>query len=208
MGGTDAAGATGRRQELIDAATGIVRDAGFGAASVKAVTARAGMSAGLLYTYAGSIDDVLAEVFRRCAGAELAAVDQAVLAVPAADATARLVALIETFADRALRGGRLAWALLVEPVGRAIDEERLTYRRGYADILAEIVERGMQDGRFPRQDARLTAAGLVGAIGEALTGPLSPLASEYDEADADAIIRAITQLCLRAVGAERIEEEP
>lgn len=208
MGGTDAAGATGRRQELIDAATGIVRDAGFGAASVKAVTARAGMSAGLLYTYAGSIDDVLAEVFRRCAGAELAAVDQAVLAVPAADATARLVALIETFADRALRGGRLAWALLVEPVGRAIDEERLTYRRGYADILAEIVERGMKDGRFPPQDARLTAAGLVGAIGEALTGPLSPLTSEYDEADADAIIRAITQLCLRAVGAERIEEEP
>lgn len=189
----------GRREDLIEAATAIVRDSGFGAASVKAVTARAGMSAGLLYSYADGVDDLLAEVFRRCAGAEMAAVDQAIAAVDASDATGRLLVLIETFATRALRGGRLAWALLVEPVGRAIDEERLAYRRGYADIATEIVTQGVRDGEFAVQDARITATGLVGAIGEALAGPLAPVTMDDD--DPDAIVAAITGLCLRAVGA-------
>lgn len=190
---------TGRREDLVEAATGIVRDSGFGAASVKAVTARAGMSAGLLYSYAESLDDLHAEVFRRCAGVEMAAVDQAIAAVDTSDATGRLLAVIETFATRALRGGRLAWALLVEPVGRLIEEERLAYRRGYVDILTEVVTQGVRDGEFAAQDARLTAAGLVGAVGEALAGPLAPVTLVED--DADAVVAAITELCLRAVGA-------
>lgn len=190
---------TGRREDLVEAATAIVRDSGFGAASVKAVTARAGMSTGLLCRYADGLDDVLAEVFRRCAGVEMAAVDQAVTAVASADATSRLVALIETFADRALRGGRLAWALLAEPVDRIVDDERLIYRRGYVGILTEIVTDGVRSGEFPLQNARLTAAGLVGAIGEALAGPLAPVSAEHD--DSDAVVEAITALCLRAVGA-------
>ncbi|MFC4139931.1 MULTISPECIES: TetR/AcrR family transcriptional regulator [unclassified Microbacterium] len=189
----------GRREDLIEAATAIVRDSGFGAASVKAVTARAGMSAGLLYSYADGVDDVLAEVFRRCAGTELAAVDQAVVASKRTDAPGRLLVLIETFATRALRGGRLAWALLVEPVGRAIDEERLTYRRGYADILTEIVTQGVREGTFAPQHPAITAAGLVGAIGEALAGPLTPVSA--DEDDPGAVVAAISELCLRAVGA-------
>lgn len=190
---------TGRREDLVEAATAIVRDSGFGAASVKAVTARAGMSAGLLYSYAESLEDLHAEVFRRCAGGEMAAVDQALAAVDVSDATGRLLALIETFATRALRGERLAWALLVEPVGRAIEEERLAYRRGYVDILTEVVTQGVRGGEFAAQDARLTAAGLVGAVAEALAGPLAPVALVED--DSDAIVDAITGLCLRAVGA-------
>lgn len=188
-----------RREELVEAATAIARDSGFGAASVKAVTARAGMSAGLLYSYAAGLEELLAEVFRRCAGAEMAAVDQAITTAEPGDATGRLVALIETFATRALRGGRLAWALLAEPVGRAINEERLAYRRGYVGILTDIVTQGVRDGEFPAQDARITAAGLVGAIGEALTGPIAPVPIEQD--DPDAVVAAITALCLRAVGA-------
>ncbi|UJP08932.1 hypothetical protein L2X99_10615 [Microbacterium sp. KUDC0406] len=113
--------------------------------------------------------------------------------------TGRLLALIETFATRALRGGRLAWALLGEPVGRAIDEERLAYRRSYADILTEIVAQGVRDGSFAPQHPEITAAGLVGAIGEALTGPLTPVSAEED--DPDAVVAAISELCLRAVGA-------
>lgn len=189
----------GRREDLIEAATAIVRDSGFGAASVKAVTARAGMSAGSLYSYTTGLDDLLAEVFRRIAGAEMAAVDQAVAGAEPADATGRLIAVIETFATRALRGGRVAWALLVEPVGRAIDEERLVYSRGYAGILTEIVMQGVRAGEFAPQDPRITAAGLVGAIGEALAGPLAPVTIDDDVPDA--IVAAITALCLRAVGA-------
>ncbi|MGO2110966.1 MAG: TetR/AcrR family transcriptional regulator [Pseudoclavibacter sp.] len=189
----------GRRDDLIEAATAIVRESGFGAASVKAITSRAGMSAGLLYSYADGLDEVLAEVFRRSAGTELAAVDRAVAESARTDAAGRLLTLVETFATRALRGGRLAWALLVEPVGRAIDEERLTYRRGYAGILTEIVSQGVNDGTFAPQNPAITAAGLVGVIGEALTGPLTPVSAEDD--DPDAVVTAISELCLRAVGA-------
>lgn len=194
---TDVAAAGDRRGALVDAAIAVVRESGFGAATVKAVTARAGMSAGLLYRYADGVEELLADVFRRCAGAELAAVDRAVTAAPD-DAVARLTALVDAFATRALRGRRLAWALLVEPVGRAVEEERLAYRRGYADLLEEIIRRGVGSGRFAPQDPRITAAGLVGAIGEALAGPLSPVAEPADPAD---IRSEIARLCLRAVGA-------
>ena len=37
----------------------------------------------------------------------------------------RIAAGVETFARRALRGRRLAWALLAEPVDPAVEAERL-----------------------------------------------------------------------------------
>lgn len=199
-----------RRADLLAAAADIVREQGFGAVTVKAVTSRIGMSAGLLYRYAGSVDGLTTEVFRRFAGAELAAVDAAVEKAAQGGALARLDALAQTFAFRALRGQRLAWALLVEPVGHAIDAERLVYRAGYANLLTDIVSSGVREGALPNQNIRIAAAGIVGAIGEALVGPLSPVSAgqpDGDDAhegsigDPESITDAIVQLCRRAVGA-------
>lgn len=194
-----------RRTALIEAATQLVREGGFGSANVKAVTARAGMSAGLLYRYADGIDGLLAEVFRRSAGIELAAVDRAVAAAPD-DAVARLAALAEAFTTRALAGRRLAWALLAEPVGPAIDAERLAYRRSYAGLVAGIVEQGIAEGVFPAQDVRISAAGIVGAIGESLIGPLSPVAD--DAVAPEVVVDAVRRLCLRALGARAASIDP
>lgn len=195
-----------RRTALIEAATAIVSEAGFRGASVKAITTRAGMSAGLLYSYATDADTLLSEVFRRSAGAELGHVTEAVAAAKPQGAPAQLTALIDAFTGRALKGRRLAWALLVEPVGKAIEAERLTYRLSYAGLLIEIVQRGIAEGDFPQQDARVTAAGIVGAISEALTGPLSPLPpidTEDDDTvgDETSLVSSIHTLCMRAVGA-------
>lgn len=197
-----------RREALVDAATYIVREQGFGAATVKAITARAGMSAGLLYSYAKNADELLGEVFRRAAGAELAVVDVAVstLAADGASAEAQLIELVDTFAERALRGRSLAWALLVEPVGAVVEAERQVYRRGYAELLAEIVTTGIRTGEFAEQDPRLTSAGLVGAISEALAGPLSPF--QERAAGGSGAVAAIRDLCLRAVGANSTERNP
>lgn len=195
-----------RRSALVKAATEIVSEAGFRGASVKAITGRAGMSAGLLYSYATDADELLTEVFRRCAGQELAHVAEAVDAAGPGGSSAQLTALIDAFTGRALRGRRLAWSLLVEPVGKAIEAERLTYRLSYASLLIDIVERGIAEGEFPEQDARVTAAGIVGAISEALTGPLSPL-PPIDTHDANIgrdetrLVSSIHTLCMRAVGA-------
>ncbi len=50
-------------------------------------------------------------------------------------AAARIAAAVETFARRALRGRRLAWALIAEPVDPAVEAERLVFRRAYRDVV-------------------------------------------------------------------------
>ena len=191
-----------RSRSLLDAARAIVARDGFGAATIKAVAADAEVSVGTVYTYFLTREELLAAVFREAASIELDAVRDAVETAPDA-AAAQLRALIEAFAWRAIRVRRLAWALLVEPVDPLIDAERLRYRRAYADTVADIISRGVTSGELPSQDARIVGPGIVGAIGEALTGPLSPL--NDSAATTDQVIDSILALCLRAIGATEHE---
>ena len=62
----------------------------------------------------------------------------------------RIAAAVETFARRALRGRRLAWALIAEPVDPAVEAERLVFRRAYRDAFADVIA----DGRRRRRAAR------------------------------------------------------
>lgn len=193
-----------RRRSLTRAAREIVARDGFGAASVRAVATAAGVSPGTVYTYFGSREELLAHVFREAAATELDAVRAAAeraagVSDGASRAVAQLLAVVEVFAGRAIRGRRLAWALLVEPVDALIDAERLAFRRAYSDTLADVVARGVAAGELPDQDPRLVGPGLVGAIGEALAGPLSPLDGAHMEPHE--VVTAISRLCLRAVGA-------
>jgi AcrR family transcriptional regulator len=102
---------------------------------------------------------------------------------------------VETFARRALRGRRLAWALLAEPVDPAVEAERLIFRRAYRDVFAGLLEDGIASGELPDQDPELTAAALVGAIGEALVGPLSPTAAGGDP---ERLVHDLVTFCLRS----------
>src|ERR1019366_3890614 len=156
-----------RSRSLLDAARAIVARDGFGAATIKAVSADAKVSVGTVYTYFATREELLAAVFREAASIELDAVRASVAAAPQT-AAAQLRVLIEAFARRAIRGRRLAWALLVEPVDPRIDAERLSYRREYGDTVAAIISRGIASGQLPAQDARIVGSGIVGAIGEAL----------------------------------------
>src|SRR5947207_2798839 len=96
------------RERILRAAHELVAGGGFGAASVAAVAARAGVATGSVYRHFSSKADLFAEVFRRAAQREVDAV---------ADA-GTLAGGVETFARRALAGRRLAWALLAEAVER------------------------------------------------------------------------------------------
>lgn len=82
----------------------------------------------------------------------------------------------------------------------------LQFRRAYADTLAEIVAHGVRHGELAEQDPRLVGPGLVGAIGEALTGPLSPL--DTAGMTREEVVASITSLCLRAVGAHSDDQAP
>ena len=86
-----------------------------------------------------------------------------------------LVAAIVTFAARALRNRRLAWAMIAEPVDAEIDRVRhqLPQGAGGRDSKARI-HAAIDGGHLPEQDAGLAAPALVGALLEGLIGPLAP----------------------------------
>lgn len=181
------------RERIVRAASELVARGGYREAQVAAVAQGAGVATGTVYRHFPSKSDLFTEVFRVASQREV----DAVAAAAGADTEAqrRIEAAVGTFARRALQGRRLAWALLAEPVDPAVEAERLQFRRAYADVFAGIIEDGIQHHQLPEQDAQFTATALVGAIGEALVGPLSPT---HAPADADALVAHLTTFCLRA----------
>ncbi|MFE5111849.1 TetR/AcrR family transcriptional regulator [Streptomyces sp. NPDC056663] len=184
------------RQRLLDAARQLLAEGGYAAASISALAERAQVATGSVYNHFASKQELLAAVFRHVAGHELTAVQEAVGAK--SGAAEQLRALVEVFAFRALRTPRTAWALLAEPVDPLVEAERLTYRRGYHTLAETVITAGIEAGELPAQNARLSAAAVIGAISEALLGPLSPVG---ERTDPEPVVTGITTLCLRAVGA-------
>ena len=187
------------RDRLLAAARALIEEGGYGAASVAAIADRAGVAAGTQYRHFASMEDLFVEVFRSVCEREERAMRAAAAEMEDAPAAERLEAVLTTFARRALRNPRLAWALIAEPVDPRVDAERLAYRERYAELIAAGLAAGIGGGELPAQDVRLTAAALVGGCGEALVGPLSPLATGGP--DADEIVEALRAFVGRAVGA-------
>jgi AcrR family transcriptional regulator len=136
------------------------------------VARRAGVAVGTVYRHFPSKGELFAEVFRRAAEPEL----QVVIEVSAADgrpAGERIAAAVEAFCRRALAGPVLAYAQIAEPVDPAVESERLRLRVGYRDAFARVLDDGVAAGELRPHDTRTVAAALVGALGEALVGPLS-----------------------------------
>ncbi len=194
------AATTSTRERLLTAARALIEEGGYGAASVIAIAARAGVATGTLYRHFASKEELFVEVFRFVCEREERAMRSAAAEMPAgASAAARLDTVLAGFARRALRNPRLAWALIAEPVDPRVDAERLAYRERYAALIAKDLRAGIATGELPVQNAELTAAALVGGCGEALVGPLSPLAGQAP--DAAEIIDALRTFVHRAVGA-------
>lgn len=190
------------RSRIVAAARELIADGGYARAQVASVAARAGVAVGTVYRHFPSKSDLFAEVFREASQREVDAMRAAVDADPAAPATERIAAGVEEFARRALRGRRLAWALIAEPVDPAVEAERLEFRRSYRDLIAAVLADGAASGELPAQDPETSAAALVGAIGESLVGPLSPSANGGDP---EAAIASLVSFCTRAVGSAGAE---
>lgn len=185
------------RQRILDASLLLLSTGGFGSVTVSAVAREAGIATGAVYKHFESKAQLCAEVFRSATERELAVVRDNALAQGAP--SARLLNAIAAFSARAIRGRRLAYALIAEPVDTLVDEERLRYRRAYADIFKHLVEDGIRAGEFPAQDASVSAAALVGVISEALIGPLTWAGPGEPAIDKSDLIRSIQAFCLRAV---------
>lgn len=192
------AGTSGTRQRLLAAARELIEAGGYGAASVLAISERAGVASGTVYRHFPSKAELFLEVFRAvCEGEERAM--RAAAEGAGSNAVDRLEAVLGTFAERALRNPRLAWTLLAEPVDELVDAERLAYRRRYAGVVADELRAAVAAGEIPEQDVAVTAAALVGGCGEALVGPLSPVAGRSGPA-ASELVASIRAFVRRAVG--------
>ncbi len=189
------------RERIVTGALAQVADGGYGSASVQAVAARAGVATGSVYRHFPSKADLFAEVFRRASQRELDVVTE--VAGAAGSARERIAAAVEAFARRALAGPVLAYALIAEPVDPAVEAERLAFRRGYRDVFAQVLEDGVAGGELDPLDSSTVAAALVGALGEALVGPLSPASSARQPAASEALVASMVQFCLNAIRKEQ-----
>lgn len=185
------------RQRIVDAAMLLVSTGGFGGVTVNAVAQEAGIATGAVYKHFDSKAQLCAEIFRRATARELAVVREKALAEGAP--SDRLLNAIEAFAARAIRGRRLAYALIAEPVDTLVDTERLRYRQEYAATFRQLVEDGIRAGDFPEQEPSVSAAAIVGVISEALVGPLTWQNGEEPAIESSRLIRSIQAFCLRAV---------
>jgi AcrR family transcriptional regulator len=187
------------RERIVAAALELIAEGGYVNAQVAMVADRAAVAVGTVYRYFPSKSELFAEVFRRASQREVDAMRAGAAATVGGSAADRIAAGTETFARRALAGRRLAWALLAEPVDPAVEAERLHFRHSYRDVIAEILAEGVGSGELPEQDVEVTAAALVGAIGETMLGPLSPTANGGDP---EALIASLINFCTRAIGEE------
>lgn len=183
-----------QREAVLQSAVLLLADRGYAGCTMAAVADRAGIATGSLYQHFANKAELSVELFRRVVNREIAAVHEALARQDTPQR--RVAAVVETFAARALRAPRLAYALLVEPADTVVDGERLVFRRAFRDVIATEVAAALAAGQLPEQDPVLTAAALVGAVGEALAGPL---ADPTDRA-ASEVVPALVSFTLRALG--------
>lgn len=198
------------RERIINAALARVTEGGFVALTMQALAEDVGIATGSLYRHFSSKGSLAAEVFAVASQRE---VDAFAATVRTTGSPAqRLASGLERFAARAWNSRQLAFALIAEPVDPEVDEQRLLYREAYAELFCDLLQEGVAAGQFRVQQINLVAACLVGAIAEALVGPLSPPARAAREAGYPApslahVSHALVTFCLRAVGAPLPEEE-
>ena len=189
------------REAIVRAALDQLADGGYVSATVQTVARRAGVATGTVYKHFPSKASLFAEVFRRASQQELDVFAEAA-AADGRPTIERIAAAAEAFARRALASPTRAYALLAEPVDPAIDHERLEFRRGYRDVLAGVLNDGIEEGELDVHDSQTLAAALIGGTGEALVGPLSPTAGT-DPVNPEALIAAVVQFCTAAIPRNR-----
>jgi len=184
------------RARILQAARRLVAESGFREAQIATIATAAGVAVGTVYRYFPTKAELFAEIVRSVSQREVDVLRD--IADSGGPASERLAAAVRAFASRALRGRRLAAAVLAEPVDPEVDDVRLEYRRLHCGNFERIIREGIQAGEFPAQDVSAGAACLVGAFMEGL---VSPLAMESASADDDnaRLIDAIVRFALRAI---------
>ncbi|MEO7335685.1 MAG: TetR/AcrR family transcriptional regulator [Caldimonas sp.] len=184
----------GPRERILGAARELVAESGWQQARIALIAHRAGVATGSVYRHFDSRAHLYAQVLEVVSEREVAVIRAIVDS--GGPASQRLVDAVFMFSLRALRGPRLAYALIAEPCDVEIDVARLRYRAALADELARLVRDGIASGEFIDVDAAIAAACVTGAFMEALVGPLAREA-RLEAAGARRVAQGIAALTAR-----------
>jgi AcrR family transcriptional regulator len=195
-------------QKLLQTATKLVAEGGFKLLTISKIAESAGVATGTVYKYFSNKAELCVQVFKQATEKEIEQVHNAVFSDDCETNKERLLKGIDVFSRRAIQGRQLAFALIAEPVEPEVDAERLIYREAYAKIFSELIDQGIKTKEFPKQDISISAAALVGALSEALVGPLNiPMPNKNSKASVNIqdakqqteLIQSIQQFCVRAI---------
>ncbi|PYF02917.1 TetR family transcriptional regulator [Rhodopseudomonas faecalis] len=186
-----------RRQAILAAAREAAAEGGMAAVQIAPVAQRAHVAAGTVYRYFPSKADLIAELIAEVTRVELQAIRRAADAAPGPSSA--LAAAVTTVAVHVLSHRKLAWGILAEPVDVDVSASRLASRREIAGELELRIAAAVRAGHLPAQDTALAATALLGALHEALVGPLAT-DDLNDPARMRDAVQTVTLLALRAVG--------
>src|ERR1700744_759973 len=186
-----------RRIAILAAARHAAADGGMAAVQIAPIAVRANVAAGTVYRYFPSKAELISELIADVARDELAAIRRAADAAPGPSSA--LAAAVTTVAVHVLSQRKLAWGILAEQVDVDVAAPRLESRRAIAGEIAIRIDAAVKAGHLPAQDTQLAATALLGALHEALVGPLAPDNLEDPVKMRDAV-QTVTLLALRAVG--------
>ena len=185
-----------RHDSIVAAAAEAASEGGMAAIQIAPVAARAGIAAGTVYRYFPSKTELVGALVASSAEREIEAVRRAAEAAPGP--LSALAAAIATFAGRAARDRRLAWAMIAEPADAETDAMRLAYRKALAEQFEALVRAAVAGGHLPEINAALAVPALIGALLEGLAGPLAPDAG--DDAKVREAVQTMTLFALRGLG--------
>ena len=186
-----------RHDAIVAAAGRAASEGGMAAIQIAPVAARAGIAAGTVYRYFPSKTELVGALVASAAEREIDAVRRAAEAAPGP--LSALAAAIATFAGRAVRNRKLAWAMIAEPADADTDAMRLAYRKALAEQFEGLVNTAVAGGHMPEIDAALAVPALIGALLEGLAGPLAADAGN-DESKTREAVQTLTLFALRGLG--------
>lgn len=193
------------RKRIVECTQQRVAEGGFRNARITGIAECAGVATGTIYRHFESREDLFAEIFRIATQREVDKVAEAL--ATDGDAVVRLERALRQFAVRALRAPTVAWSLIAEPVDPKVEEERLKFRRAYAELFEGAIEQGMAEGSLPQQQAAQSSTCLVGAIAESLVGPLSPSMVSGESLagnnDSHPLVESIICFCMQGLTGNR-----